>query len=166
MLISNQLRPAGTWDDVASADTVVLEFNGRHRRRHAMTGPAGLAFLLDLPQATALREGDGLVLSDGRIVRVNAAPEQLMEITAPDLATVVRIAWHLGNRHVPTQLARDRLRIRHDHVMMDMAVELGGAVAEIEAPFDPEAGASAHGAHDHHHGTTEAHAHTHEHEHH
>jgi urease accessory protein len=158
MLTASEVRPAGTWDGTAPADTVTLDFDGRHRRRHSMTGEAGLAFLLDLPQATALRDGDGLVLSDGRIVRVRAEPEPLMEIAAPDLPGLVRIAWHLGNRHLPTQLVRDRLRIRHDHVIADMVHSLGGTVADIEAPFDPEGGAFAHG-HGH------AHTHSHEHEH-
>ena len=68
MLTASEVRPAGTWDAAASADSVVLDFDGRHRRRHAMAGRGGLAFLLDLPEATALRDGDGLVLADGRIV--------------------------------------------------------------------------------------------------
>src|SRR3546814_704203 len=114
-----------------------------------MTGAAGLVFLLDLPRAVVLRDGDGLVLGDGRIVRMTAAPEPLVEIAAPDAAALVRIAWHLGNRHLPTQLLGDRLRIRHDHVIIDMVRGLGGSVAEIEAPFEPEGGAfdvgAAHG---------------------
>jgi len=164
MLTSSEVRPAGTWDDTAPADTVTLDFDGRHRRRHAMTGGAGLEFLLDLPQATALRDGDGLVLGDGRIVRVKAQPEQLMEIAAPDLPALVRIAWHLGNRHLPTQLVRDRLLIRHDHVIQEMVESLGGTVMEVEAPFDPEGGAFAHGhSHSHAHAHADGHAHGHEH---
>lgn len=141
MLTASEIRPAGSWDEGMAADRVVLDFDGRHRRRHAMTGSGGLAFLLDLPRAAALRDGDGLVLADGRIVRVNAAPEPLLEIGAADLATLVRVAWHLGNRHLPTQLFADRLRIRHDHVIMEMVKGLGATVAEVEGPFDPEGGA-------------------------
>lgn len=159
MLTCNAIRPAGTWNESTAADTVVLDFDGRHRRRHAMTGQAGLAWLLDLPQPTVLRSGDGLVLSNGSIVRVDAAPERLMEISAPGAGALVRIAWHLGNRHLPTQLVRDRLRIRHDHVMEAMVRGLGGTVVAIEAPFDPEGGAFAQAvAHDHAHGSTPAHA--------
>src|SRR3546814_10622210 len=97
-----------------------------------MSGWAGLMFMLDLPQAVVLRDGDGLVLRDGRIVRVEAAPEPLVEIAAPDVGALVRIAWHLGNRHLPTQLRGDCLRIRHDHVIIDMVQGLGGSIAEIE----------------------------------
>jgi urease accessory protein len=157
MLRCNEVRPAEMWDNAAAADTVALDFDGRHRRRHAMRGEAGVAFLLDLPQATALRDGDGLVLSDGRIVRVKSEAERLMEIAAPDLPALVRIAWHLGNRHLPTQLVRDRLRIRHDCVIGDMVRGLGGAVTDIDASFDPEGGAFA---------DSNAHAHSHIHEHH
>ena len=156
MLTSSEIRPAGTWDDAAPADVVTLDFDGRHRRRHAMTGEGGLVFLLDLPQAAVLHDGDGLVLGDGRIVRVSAEPERLMEIAAPDLPALIRIALHLGNRHLPTQLVRDRLRIRHDHVIKEMVEGLGGTVADIEAPFDPESGAFAH-SHDHAHAHSEPH---------
>jgi urease accessory protein len=160
MLIASEIRPAGTWEGDAAADTVILDFDGRYRRRHTMTGAAGLAFLLDLPQATALRDGDGLVLGDGRIVRVTAEPERLVEIVAPDVPALLRIAWHLGNRHLPIQLVRDRLRIRYDHVIIEMVKGLGGIVAEIDAPFDPEGGAFASGIpHSHGHFHAEPHVH-------
>ena len=158
MLIASEVCRAGTWDDAAAADTVTLDFDGRHRRRHAMRGEAGLAFLLDLPHATALRDGDGLALSDGRLVRVRSEPERLMELAAPDLPMLVRLAWHLGNRHLPTQLVGDRLRIRQDHVIGDMVRGLGGTVAEIEAPFEPEGGAFAqNGLHSHSHAHAQEH---------
>lgn len=144
MLTCSEIRPAGTWNEAIAADTVVLDFDGRHRRRHTMNGQAGLAFLLDLPRAAALRDGDGLVLGDGRIVRVKATSERLIEIEAPDLATLNRIAWHLGNRHLPTQVRGERLYIRPDHVIVDMIKGLRGSVVEIEAPFDPEGGAFSH----------------------
>ena len=163
MLTCNEVRPAGTWDE-AAADAVVLDFDGRHRRRLMMTGQAGLAFLLDLPRATALRDGDGLILQDGRAVRVKAAPERLIEIRAPNLAGLVRIAWHLGNRHLPTQLMGDRLRIRDDHVIREMVEGLGGTTSMIEAPFDPEGGAFDHGGtYSHHHSHAGQHEHPHRH---
>src|SRR5690349_7968878 len=90
-------------------DIVRLGFTERHRRRVAMTGEGGTRFLLDLPEAAALRDGDGLRLDDGRIVLVRALPEQLAEIAATTPAALTRLAWHLGNRHLPTQLLGDRL---------------------------------------------------------
>ncbi|WP_315702958.1 MULTISPECIES: urease accessory protein UreE [unclassified Bradyrhizobium] len=166
----------------AAADTVVLDFDDRHRRRTAMTGTRGLQFLLDLERAVALRGGDALVLEDGRLVEVVAAAEPLLEIRATDPQHLVRLAWHLGNRHLPTQIMAKALRIRRDHVIEGMVKGLGARVIEIEAPFDPEGGAYAepahghddahdhahkHGAHDHaHHGHGCGHAHDHGHEHH
>ena len=125
------------------ADTVVLDFDDRHRRRMAMTGTRGLEFLLDLENAVALRGGDALVLEDGRLIEVVAAPEPLLEIRGTDPHHLVRVAWHLGNRHLPTQIVAKGLRIRRDHVIEAMVKGLGARVIEIEAPFDPEGGAYA-----------------------
>jgi urease accessory protein len=157
----------------AAADTVVLDFDDRHRRRMAMTGTRGLEFLLDLETAVALRGGDALVLEDGRLIEVVAAPEPLLEIKGADPHHLIRVAWHLGNRHLPTQIMPKGLRIRRDHVIEAMVKGLGARVIEIEAPFDPEGGAyagTAHGhAHDdhaHHTGHDHAHDHAHGHGHH
>jgi urease accessory protein len=133
----------------APADTVVLDFDDRHRRRMAMTGTRGLEFLLDLENAVALRGGDALVLDDGRLVEVVAAPEPLVEIRGADPHHLIRVAWHLGNRHLPTQIMPKGLRIRRDHVIEEMVKGLGARVTEIEAPFDPEGGAYASAGHDH-----------------
>jgi urease accessory protein len=133
----------------SAADTVVLDFDDRHRRRMAMTGTRGLEFLLDLENAVALRGGDALVLEDGRLIEVVAAAEPLVEIRGADPLHLVRVAWHLGNRHLPTQIMPKGLRIRRDHVIEAMVKGLGARVIEIEAPFDPEGGAYAHAAHDH-----------------
>jgi urease accessory protein len=108
-----------------------------------MTGTRGLAFLLDLENAVALRGGDALVLDDGRLIEVVAAPEPLAEIRCNDPQHLVRVAWHLGNRHLPTQIMAKGLRIRRDHVIEAMVKGLGARVIEIEAPFDPEGGAYA-----------------------
>ena len=133
----------------APVDTVVLDFDNRHRRRMAMTGTRGLEFLLDLENAVALRGGDALVLDDGRLVEVVAAPEPLVEIRGADPHHLIRVAWHLGNRHLPTQIMPKGLRIRRDHVIEEMVRGLGARVLEIEAPFDPEGGAYASAGHDH-----------------
>jgi urease accessory protein len=169
---ATSVKQASSWPGDA-ADSVVLDYDDRHRRRMAMTGTRGLSFLLDLPEATVLRHGDALVLEDGRLVEVLAAPEPLLEIRCADALHLARVAWHFGNRHLPTQLFPKYLRIRRDHVIADMAVKLGARVIEIEAPFDPEGGAyqtpvHAHGHrhHDHrHHHHHHDHDHEHEHDH-
>ncbi|HXW19581.1 MAG TPA: urease accessory protein UreE [Roseiarcus sp.] len=170
MISARAICPAGGWSG-APADCVVLDYDERHRRRVAMTGVRGLDFLLDLPEAVMLRSGDGLVLEDGRIVEVVAAPEPLAEIRAADAAALARVAWHLGNRHLPTEMTKRALRIRRDHVIEEMVRGLGAEIREIEAPFNPEGGAYAsaadhgHGAHDHHpphHDHDHGHDHAHE----
>jgi urease accessory protein len=145
---ATEVRGQHRWTTPA-ADTVVLDFDDRHRRRMAMTGTRGLAFLLDLENAVALRGGDALVLDDGRLIEVVAAPEPLAEIRGAEPRDLVRLAWHLGNRHLPTQIVGKGLRIRRDHVIEAMVTGLGARVIEIEAPFDPEGGAYAGGGHDH-----------------
>jgi urease accessory protein len=152
MIRATQVQGQHHWAEPA-ADTVVLDFDDRHRRRMAMTGTRGLEFLLDLEAAVALRGGDALVLEDGRLVEVVAAPEPLLEIRGNDPFHLVRLAWHLGNRHLPTQIMGKALRIRRDHVIEEMVKGLGARVVEIEAPFDPEGGAYAAG-----HGAAHAHA--------
>lgn len=155
MVRAIEIKPQHRWTEPA-ADTVVLDFDDRHRRRLAMTGTRGLEFLLDLEAAVALRGGDALVLEDGRLIEVVAAPEPLIEICGSDPHHLIRVAWHLGNRHLPTQIMPKALRIRRDHVIEAMVKGLGARVIEIEAPFDPEGGAYARGGHghatdDHHH---------------
>src|ERR1700759_1251527 len=179
MIRATKVRPQHRWSEPA-ADTVVLDFDDRHRRRMAMTGTRGLDFLLDLENAVALRGGDALVLEDGRLIEVIAAPEPLIEIRGVDPLHLGRVAWHLGNRHLPTQIMAKGLRIRRDHVIEAMVKGLGARIIEIEAPFDPEGGAyaeaahghddaHAHHGHDHHHDHGHAHhdhAHGHDHGHH
>src|SRR5580698_3076636 len=164
MIRASQVRPHHRWTE-KPADTVVLGFDDRHRRRMAMTGTRGLEFLLDLENAVALRGGDALVLDDGRLIEVVAAPEPLIEIRCNDPQHLVRVGWHLGNRHLPTQIMARGLRIRRDHVIEAMVKGLGARVIEIEAPFDPEGGAYAggghgHSAHDHGSHDHAAHGHT------
>jgi urease accessory protein len=185
MIRATEVKPHHRWSE-PPADTIVLDFDDRHRRRMAMTGTRGLEFLLDLENATALRGGDALVLEDGRLIEVVAAAEPLLEIRGKDPQHLVRVAWHLGNRHLPTQISAKALRIRRDHVIEQMVKGLGARVIEIEAPFDPEGGAyeghghahasdesHGHASHDHshdhashHHGHGDHHAHDHHHHHH
>jgi urease accessory protein len=165
MIRATRIEPQHRWQN-APADTVVLDFDDRHRRRMAMTATRGLEFLLDLENAVALRGGDALVLEDGRLIEVVAAAEPLLEIRGRDPQHLVRIAWHLGNRHLPTQITAKGLRIRRDHVIQAMVRGLGARVIEIEAPFDPEGGAYEGGGHGHQHGDAhDHHHHGHEHDH-
>jgi urease accessory protein len=150
MLRAGRVEPGYQWTD-PPADAVVLDFDARHRRRVTMIGTRGLTFLLDLERATALRGGDALVLEDGRLVEVVAAPEPLVEVRGRDAAHLLRLAWHLGNRHLPTQVTARGLRIRRDHVIENMLAGLGARVTPIEAPFDPEGGAYDDGAESHAH---------------
>lgn len=170
MLRATKVIAAGDWKGIA-VDTVVLDFDDRHRRRVTMQGVGGVSFLLDLLETVALRTGDAVELEDGRLVEVVGAPETLSEIKAESPEHALRLAWHLGNRHLPVQIAGGKLRIRHDHVIEEMVKGLGGAVRAIQAPFDPEGGAylQASHTHEHHHhdgccGHDHAH-HDHKHEH-
>jgi urease accessory protein len=135
------VRQAGQWDIAAAIDRVVLDASERHRRRVVLVAERGTTLLLDLPHATALRDGDGLVLDDGAVVGVIGKPESLLEIAAAGACELARLAWHLGNRHAEVQVVGDRLRIRRDRVLAEMLERLGGKVTAIEAPFDPESGA-------------------------
>jgi urease accessory protein len=162
MIRATEVKGQHRWTE-APADTVVLDFDDRHRRRMAMTGTRGLEFLLDLENAVALLGGDALVLEDGRLVEVVAAPEPLLEIKGSDPHHLVRVAWHLGNRHLPTQIMPKGLRIRRDHVIEAMVTGLGARVIEIEAPFDPEGGAYAPVQDHSHHGHDHGHGHDHHH---
>ncbi len=155
---TNQILPAGSWDAARETDQVLIDYDRRFRRRIVLTTVAGANVLLDLPHAVRLRDGDGLAV-DGGVVRVRAQPEALMDIRAHDQADLIRIAWHLGNRHLPVQLLGDRIRIRADHVISEMVAGLGGHVDPIQAPFDPEAGAYAGGGHQHHHHDDDDHHH-------
>ena len=141
---------SGRWPQDRIIDTVTLAYLDRHRRRIRLRADSGAVFLLDLPRAHHLAEGDGLELDSGDYLRVCSAAEPILEIEAADGASLLRIAWHLGNRHLPLQVVGDRLRIREDHVIAEMISGLGGRITQLEAPFDPEFGAYA-GA-PHHHG--------------
>jgi urease accessory protein len=131
----------GEWPNTAALDTVTLPYLDRHRRRIRLIADSGKAYLLDLPRPHHLVEGDGLELDCGGYLRVRAADEAVFEIEAAEPADLLRIAWHLGNRHLPLQVAGAQLRIRADHVIADMVMGLGGRITRLEAPFDPETGA-------------------------
>jgi urease accessory protein len=135
---------AGTWMADAAIDEITLDYDRRHRRRLKFSAASGAEILLDLPEAIHIRDGDAMILESGGFLAVHAAPENLLEVTAPDTDTLARLAWHLGNRHLAVQFLPGRLRLLNDHVIAAMIPALGGKVTQISAPFDPESGAYAH----------------------
>ncbi|MDP6691978.1 MAG: urease accessory protein UreE [Alphaproteobacteria bacterium] len=144
---------ADHWPSELAEDGVTLAFDERHRRRIRLQTDGGEDILLDLPKAKAMAHGDGLRISDGRWLAVRAAPEPLLEICCATPLALLRMAWHLGNRHLPTDITEERLRIRPDHVIEAMVRGMGAQVDEITAPFQPEGGAydDQSGGHGHDH---------------
>ena len=133
----------------AVSDRVVLDADERQRRRIVLTGEKGTRLLLDFAKPMILRDGVGLVLEDGSVVQVAGRVELLVEVSATAPADVVRLAWHIGNRHTDIQFTDQSFRIRHDHVLEEMLKGLGATTREVEAPFDPEP-AAPHGRHHDH----------------
>jgi urease accessory protein len=134
---------AGTWAPESARDWIVLASDERFRRRSRMTTASGIEFLLDLADATVLNDGDALAFEDGACVRIEAAPEPLVEISADDAATLARLAFHIGNRHVPAEIRSDRIRIRDDRVIVNLLRRMGARTRRLRAPFHPEPGALA-----------------------
>ncbi|WP_160123722.1 urease accessory protein UreE [Rhodovarius lipocyclicus] len=157
--------PAGTFTPDAAADSVTLDFDDRFRRRKRLETEASRAFLLDLAEAQVMHDGDALALDDGTLVLVKAAPEALLEVRGRDAGHLLRLAWHLGNRHLPAELQEARILIRQDHVIERMLAGLGAATAKVQAPFNPEGGAYGEHNHDPGHGHSHHHDHDHGHDH-
>ena len=150
------------------ADQITLNREQRYRRRIAMRTDAGRDFLLDLPEATCLADGDALLLDTGELIEVRAATEPLLSIRAADAVTLARIAWHIGNRHTPCEITPTTIYIQPDHVLAEMVVGLGGEVRDAQRPFEPEGGAyGGKGplARGHHHHGGDGHGHDHGHVH-
>jgi urease accessory protein len=150
MLRAPRHERRGHWPSESARGTVTLAYDDRHRRRVRLASDGGEPFLLDLAETGMLEDGDGLALSDGSWLAVKAKSEPLIEITAADPAALTRLAWHLGNRHLPVAIEGARLLIREDHVIAAMLEGLGARLRRIEAPFSPERGAY-HAATHHHH---------------
>ncbi|MBV8753414.1 MAG: urease accessory protein UreE [Hyphomicrobiales bacterium] len=159
----------GVADGKAIVDTVILTPEQRRAPRGSVTGVNGTRLTFDLAAPVALRAGDFLQLDDGNLIEVVAEPEPLIEARAKDLTALARLAWHLGDRHVPVQLFANRLRVRRDPAIEALLARLGAKIAAIEAPFDPEGGAymhthaHGHGHHDHDHAHDHDHVHGHHH---
>jgi urease accessory protein len=162
-------RPAVRADRVV--DTVTLDHEGRNRRRFALKGDKGVEFLMDLDRTTALNDGDALKLEDGRLIKVEAAPERLLEVRAENPLRLLRAAYHVGNRHAPAEVTAEALYIENDPVLAEMVRGQGCTATAVSRPFQPERGAYDHDCvHDHaHHGHGHPQEHSHDdhmHEHH
>ena len=149
----------------APIDSVILKTDQRRLQTAHLTGVNGTAIGLMLPEPVFLRNGDALELDDGSFIDVVVEAEPLVEIRGKDLTHLARLAWHLGDRHVPVQVLNNRVRMRRDAALEALLESLGARLTGIEAPFDPEGGAYAsraahdHDAHDHHHGNDHHHHH-------
>ena len=179
MLTVNKLIPQG--QGLASAllkraSTVELDWDVRQKSRFDAADSAGRSLAVFLPRGTVVRGGDVLVAEDGSLVRVRAAPQQVLRITHCQAHgtpyDLIRAAYHLGNRHVPIELKPDHLQIEPDHVLADMLRAMHLIVHQVEHPFEPENGAYATGGHGHghghgagHHGHGDDHDHEHDHPH-
>ncbi|OYD76067.1 UNVERIFIED_ORG: urease accessory protein [Burkholderia sp. CF145] len=177
---------------VKRAPTLTLAFDARCKSRLAATLDSGEEVALLLPRGTVLRDGDVLVADDGGLVCVVAAPESVLYVRAPDVLTLTRAAYHLGNRHTPVEVGADYLKLEYDPVLADMLKRLGASVDQVEMPFQPETGAyggghrhghdetfaedyalaqqvygehHGHEHHDHAHGHAHSHDHAHDHDH-
>ena len=149
-------RPAGHWPSQNAIGTITLDFDARHRRRIRLTSDHGEDVLLNLPKAVAMADGDGLLLDDGNWLKIRAAAESLTEVRHADRHQLMRLAWHLGNRHLPTEIRGDVLLIRPDHVIEDMLRGFGADLQKVMAAFQPEGGAYGH---EHNHNRHEGHHH-------
>jgi urease accessory protein len=152
---------AGAAGEGRVIDTVILTPGQRRAPRGSMTGVKATHLTFDLPEPVALRGGDLLALDDGNLIEVVAEPEPLIEARAKDLTALARLAWHLGDRHVPVQLFANRLRVRRDPAIEALLTRLGARIVAIEAPFDPEGGAYTAAVHEHHRHDHDHHHHDH-----
>jgi urease accessory protein len=151
---------------VKRAATVTLDWDLRQKSRFETTDSLGRSVGVFLPRGTVVRGGDVLIAEDGSLIRVEAAPQSVLRITActahGSAFDLTRAAYHLGNRHVPIELRPDYLQIEPDHVLADMLRAMHLIVNPVDAPFEPESGAySSHGAHSHAHAHADTHAHAH-----
>jgi urease accessory protein len=140
-------------------DTVTLDHEDRYRRRAVLTCDGGTDVLLDLDKPARIEDGDALKLEDGRLVRVIAAAERLVEVTSDNPARLLRAAWHLGNRHTPAEIGAEAIYFPEDHVLVEMLRGLGLSAKPVMRPFRPERGAYDHAGHDHTGHTRDGHAH-------
>ena len=143
-------------NDLPATDVLELRFDQRERSRLRVALLSGEEIGVDMPVGTILHHGVRLALPAGRVVAIEAAQESLLRVRAPDAATLTRIAYHVGNRHVPIEIGEDYLTILPDHVLKAMIEGLGGEVVPVTDRFHPEGGAYGH-SHVHHQHDDEGH---------
>ena len=174
LLICSKLMPQGRGLArvlIQRASTLTLDWDTRQKSRFDATDSQGRALGVFLPRGAVVRGGDVLVAEDGSLVRVQAAPQAVLRITAcaehGSPFDLTRAAYHLGNRHVPIELRPEHLKIEPDHVLADMLRAMHLIVNETRDTFEPEGGAygGGHGGHGHSHHGHEGHAHSHGHSH-
>jgi urease accessory protein len=153
--------------DAPVVDTLILPHAQRQAQKGFLFGTKGTCVELDFAEPVRLRTDDALVLDDGGLIEVVAEPEPLVEVRAADLPSLARVAWHLGDRHVPVQIFERKLRLKREAAIEELLTSLGAKVVAIEAPFEPEGGAyeAAAGGHHHHHDHDHHHHHDHAHGH-
>jgi urease accessory protein len=153
-------------NDRPAADTLILSYAQRHAQKGFLFGIKGICVELDFAEPVRLRTDDALLLDDGKLIEVVAEPEPLIEARAADLPALARLAWHLGDRHVPVQILERKLRLKRDPAIETVLENLGAKLVAIDAPFEPEGGAYAASPHDHsHHDHDHGHDHDHRHDH-
>ena len=152
MHLAQDIEPhihTGTNPDTGKLDTVTLDYEARFLRRKRLVSDGGEVFLVELSETRSVNHGEGFRLDDGRVIVVQAAAEPLLAVRHENLP---RIAWHVGNRHTPCQIADNHILIRQDLVLQAMLEQLGATVTKLTAPFMPEGGAYGHGrTHGHEH---------------
>lgn len=163
MPLATKVLRAGATRPAQPADTLILDFEQRGRKQGFVFTGKGTCIEFAFDEPPALATDDALLLDDGRVVEIVAAPEPLIEARLPDPAALARLAWTLGDRHVPAQVFANRLRVRHSPTVEAMLKERGAKTAAIEAPFEPDVAATAHDHQHghHHHGSHEHHSHEH-----
>ena len=162
---ANRVLHAAERRDTPVADTLILSHAQRQAQKGFLFGVKGTCVELDFAEPVRLRTDDALVLDDGGLVEIVAEPEPLIEARAADLPALARLAWHLGDRHVPIQVLERRLRLKRDPAIEALLQSLGAKVVAIDAPFEPEGGAYAAPADEHHHHDHHHHDHGHSHDH-
>ena len=125
-------------EDKKIEDTITLTYDQRFIRRKKLVSDNNFGFLVNLSETVSLKKNDGFLLDNGSIILIKSAEEELLEITSNNL---IKITWHIGNRHIPCQIENERLLIQVDKVIENLIIKLGGSVKKVNEEFNPEGGA-------------------------